>query len=62
MRFSSNFRVQSLTFVTKFLWCEYSNENSEAVLSRGVIIFHYFIKIICCCLVSGLKHSTKLSG
>ena len=39
MRYSSNFRVQSLAFVTKFLWCEYSNENSQAVLSRGVIYF-----------------------
>ena len=65
MRYSSNVRVQTLEFVNKFLWCDYSNENSQAVLSRGVIYFSSIHeKIICCCLVSGFKHSTSanLSG
>ena len=39
MRYSSNVRVQTLEFVNKFLWCNYLNENSQAVLSRAAIYF-----------------------
>ena len=39
MRYSSNFRVQTLEFVNKFLWFDHSNETYLVLLSRVAIYF-----------------------